>query len=119
MQSHARVTLSVPVQQSARVGQICGLFDVPTMQRSERSWEVDLPLSERAWHIGMIVGSSGSGKSTLLKALFGDAPAMAWRDVQPVVPYPLRGRQGLWFVTAGELNLCADTNGGAEAWRTS
>jgi len=49
------------------------MFDVPQTTEQTLSWHVDLPLHERAWHVGLIVGPSGSGKSTVARALFGDA----------------------------------------------
>jgi ABC-type lipoprotein export system ATPase subunit/GNAT superfamily N-acetyltransferase len=51
--------------------QLEGLFDVPVAQRSENVWDVNLPIEERAWNIGLIVGASGSGKTTLARELFG------------------------------------------------
>ena len=56
MKHQACITLSVSVVPSARVAQLCGLFDVPPTQRSERSWDVALPLAARPWAIGLIVG---------------------------------------------------------------
>jgi hypothetical protein len=49
------------------------MFDVPPAERSERRWEVTVPLEERDWQIGLIVGPSGCGKSTLARELFPGA----------------------------------------------
>lgn len=51
--------------------QVEGLFDIQPLERSEQSWEVDLPLDDREWNVGLIVGPSGCGKSTIAKKLFG------------------------------------------------
>jgi len=62
----------VPVQRTARVVQLEGYFDLPPSKRSEVAWDVDLPIDDRPWSIGLIVGPSGSGKSTIARELFGD-----------------------------------------------
>src|SRR5262245_1924347 len=49
------------------------MFDLPGTNRAVRSWNLSLPLEERPWHIGLIVGPSGSGKSTIARALFAGA----------------------------------------------
>lgn len=71
---------SVPVARTVRVRQLEGLFDIAVSERSEVAWDVDLPLDERPWHIGLIVGPSGSGKSTIAKGLWPDhlVTDMAW-----------------------------------------
>jgi hypothetical protein len=68
-------TRSVEIVRTPRVRQLEGMFDVPPQERSERRWEVDLPLEERDWQIGLIVGPSGCGKTTLARELFPDALA--------------------------------------------
>lgn len=60
------------IVRSPRVMQVEGLFDVPPAERSALSWEVNLPLDEREWSVGLIVGPSGAGKSTVARELFGD-----------------------------------------------
>lgn len=59
-----------PVKRTPRVMQLEGMFDLPPVERTERSWSVDLPLADHDWQIGLIVGPSGSGKSSLLSELF-------------------------------------------------
>jgi hypothetical protein len=51
--------------------QLEGLFDIPPAERSEQRWDVNLPLDERPWNIGLIVGPSGCGKSTIAREMFG------------------------------------------------
>jgi hypothetical protein len=63
----------VDVQRTPRVMQLEGLFDVPPARRSEQSWDVTLPVEERPWQVGLIVGPSGSGKSTVAREMFPDA----------------------------------------------
>src|SRR5262249_23664642 len=40
---------------------------------STMSWDVELPLGERPWNIGLLVGPSGCGKSTIARHLWPDA----------------------------------------------
>jgi GNAT superfamily N-acetyltransferase len=49
------------------------MFDLAPAARAVRSWNVMLPLEDRHWHIGLVVGPSGSGKSTIARALFPEA----------------------------------------------
>lgn len=73
------ISLSVPVTASPRVQQLLGFFDIPPTQRSETVIDVDLPLEEKPWTIGLIVGPSGSGKSTIATHMFPDALIRPWR----------------------------------------
>jgi ABC-type hemin transport system ATPase subunit len=67
----ARFVRSVEVERSPRVVQLEGMFDMPVSRVSTETWELDLPLDERPWQVGLVVGPSGSGKSTLLQEVFG------------------------------------------------
>ncbi len=69
----AHIIREVAVVRSPRVLQVEGIFDVPPSERSREEWIVNLPLEERPWNIGLIVGPSGSGKSTIARELFGSA----------------------------------------------
>lgn len=79
------------VKRTARVLQLCGLFDIPPADRSEQAWEVNFPLEEKPWQIGLIVGPSGSGKSTLAREAFPGVPFVSantgydWPDDAAVV----------------------------------
>lgn len=64
--------ISTPVNRTPRVMQLEGMFELAPTQKSELRWTGELPLDEREWSIGMIVGPSGSGKSTLAREMFGD-----------------------------------------------
>lgn len=68
----ADIVRSSDIVRSARVVQLEGLFDVPPAKRSEKRWTVNLPITEREWRVGLIVGASGSGKSTVARELFGN-----------------------------------------------
>lgn len=60
----------VDVIETPRTMQLSGMFDIPPMKKSGEHWEVNLPLDEKPWNIGLIVGPSGSGKTTIITELF-------------------------------------------------
>jgi ABC-type lipoprotein export system ATPase subunit len=66
-----RIIVGSKISRTPRVMQIEGLFDVQPSDRSEQAWEVNLPLDEHEWNVGLIVGPSGCGKSTIANRLFG------------------------------------------------
>lgn len=66
----ARIVRTTPVVKSARVLQMEGIFELPPSERSELTWEVNLPIEEKEWNIGLIVGPSGCGKTTVARELF-------------------------------------------------
>jgi hypothetical protein len=67
-------TLDVVVESkgeiSTRAMQVCGMFDCPPNESQTLRWQADLPLDEKPWNVGLIVGPSGSGKSTCARALW-------------------------------------------------
>jgi ABC-type ATPase involved in cell division/GNAT superfamily N-acetyltransferase len=69
----AHVLIESPIHSSFRVEQVRGMFDVPNAASVKHEWNVDLPIENKPWQIGLIVGPSGSGKTTLGKRLFPDA----------------------------------------------
>jgi len=82
-----RILKTTPIIRTARVLQLEGLFDVPPAERSEQTWDASLPIEERPWSIGLIVGPSGSGKSTVARELFGEhlCHGFDWPSDQSVV----------------------------------
>src|SRR5207247_8090740 len=83
------ITVESPVEETPRVQQVRGLFDLPAASHSRLTWEVHLPLSERPWHVGLVVGPSGCGKSTVARALWPDAlrqsARLAWPTAQSLL----------------------------------
>jgi len=49
------------------------MFDIPPSEVCSLKWNVNVPIEDRDWNVGLIVGPSGSGKSTLARELFRDA----------------------------------------------
>ena len=56
-----------------RSQKVAGMFDVPVADKLRKEWDVDFPIEERGWQIGLIVGASGSGKTTLAGKAFDTA----------------------------------------------
>src|SRR5438270_8667178 len=75
-----KIHVHTPILQTPRVLQVRGLFDLPEAKTSALEWNVELPLTERPWHLGLIVGPSGCGKSTIARHLWPDSTghAAAW-----------------------------------------
>lgn len=65
-----KITVSSPIRETPRVLQVRGLFDLAAEKTSTLSWDVQLPLTEQLWNIGLIVGPSGCGKSTIAGKLW-------------------------------------------------
>lgn len=59
------------VRKTGRVMQLGSLFDVTPDAGHRVEWSLDVPLEERPWSVGLIVGPSGTGKSTIARELFG------------------------------------------------
>lgn len=72
------ITVSSPIVETSRVQQVRGMFDLAAEKTSTLSWEVELPLGERSWNVGLIVGPSGCGKSTIARRLFPEPAACDW-----------------------------------------
>jgi ABC-type lipoprotein export system ATPase subunit len=68
-----QITRTSPIFTSFRVEQLRGMFDVPNRTEITTTWDVNLPIEERPWLIGLIVGASGSGKTTIANEVFKDA----------------------------------------------
>src|SRR5690242_14444562 len=59
-----------PIYRSFRTESVRGMFDVPHKDEITQQWSVNLPIQDREWNIGLIVGASGSGKTTIASELF-------------------------------------------------
>lgn len=80
-----RITVSSPVNNSPRVEQVRGVFDLAPAKTSTLTWDVNLPLSDRSWRIGLITGPSGCGKSTIARHLWPFTPPPAWRPDESIL----------------------------------
>jgi GNAT superfamily N-acetyltransferase len=66
------------LRSTPRVKQLSGMFDVPAREKLRHEWRGEIPIDERPWQIGLLIGPSGSGKSTLLRQLFGAPVTLQW-----------------------------------------
>lgn len=55
---------------SFRVEKIAGMFDVDISHKLTKSWDLNAPIEDKSWNVGLIVGASGSGKTTIANQLF-------------------------------------------------
>jgi ABC-type ATPase involved in cell division len=84
---HAEITVTTSIQPTPRVAQVAGLFDLPADAGRSLHWDVNLPLEERPWSIGLITGPSGCGKSTIARTLWPEETARQyeWNPEQSIL----------------------------------
>lgn len=63
--------ISSKVGNSFRVNKVKGMFDCQ-FNEVKKTFNVDIPIEDQKWNIGLIVGASGSGKTTIAKNVFSD-----------------------------------------------
>lgn len=83
-----RVDQEVPQFESYAAERTRGLYNVAPSDGSRFKLDALLPIDERDWQIGMIVGPSGSGKSSLVRRLetkgFVEWTGI-WPDNEPII----------------------------------
>ena len=67
----ARIIRSSQISNSFRVNKIKGTFDYSD-DVVTNEFNVNIPIDDKAWNIGLICGCSGSGKTTIAKELFSN-----------------------------------------------
>lgn len=67
------VQRTTEVTRTPRVMQLESLFDIAPSKQQTKRWDVSLPLADKPWNVGLIVGPSGAGKTSVARAAFGDA----------------------------------------------
>ena len=86
---HATITVATPIDETPRVQQVRGTFDLPRETHATVSWRVTLPLEQKPWNVGLIVGPSGCGKSTIARRFWPDefrrAAELAWPERQSIL----------------------------------
>jgi energy-coupling factor transporter ATP-binding protein EcfA2 len=68
----ATFTLDSEIKRTARVMQTAGMMDCPVEGKLSTSWDVEVPIENRPWSVGLVVGPSGAGKSSLARHLWPD-----------------------------------------------
>lgn len=81
------ITRSTPIQRGPRTIQLEGMFDIAPADCSTMTWDVELPIEDKPWNIGLIVGPSGSGKTTLAREVWPgqESAHYDWPQDRPVV----------------------------------
>lgn len=84
------IDLDYEPSKSARVQQVSGMFDVPLNEKLSAHWHHSLPIEDKDWQVGLIVGASGAGKSVLAKRIWGDAVVehFPWSDSAVIDQFP-------------------------------
>ncbi len=77
------ITVETPIVETPRTAQLRGLFDLPAERASRLVWQVELPLHQRPWNIGLVTGPSGCGKSTVARHLWPAALAHSMNQSWP------------------------------------
>lgn len=70
---HLSISRRCPAYRSYRAARVRSLFNVEPLQAARFTIDIDLPIDEFDWQIGLIVGPSGTGKSTIAGRIFPDA----------------------------------------------
>lgn len=68
---HIKHIAELNYKPSFRSEKVAGMFDVAVADKMRREWDINLPIEDKPWQIGLIVGASGSGKSTIAMQAFG------------------------------------------------
>ncbi|WP_018686519.1 GNAT family N-acetyltransferase [Actinokineospora enzanensis] len=78
----------VPVAESFRAAKVRGLFNATDADATRFHLDVDLPIEDEQWRIGVVVGPSGTGKSSIGRALWDGTAfytADDWPDDAPII----------------------------------
>lgn len=73
-----KFTVSSEPSQSNRVKLLESILQCPVAEKCDREFVGEIPIEDRAWNIGLIVGPSGSGKSSVMKHCFGEPEQLSW-----------------------------------------
>jgi ABC-type ATPase involved in cell division/GNAT superfamily N-acetyltransferase len=81
-------TVETKLEDSYRIARTHSLFNVTEEQAASHHIKVSLPLEERPWRIGAIIGPSGTGKTTLGRRILGEGAfheGYSWPTDRPIV----------------------------------
>lgn len=67
----AKFVVSSPIPKTFRAEKVKGMFDVD-MAEVKKEFDVNIPVDEEPWNVGLIVGASGTGKTTIARRVFDD-----------------------------------------------
>lgn len=81
-------SVSTALPDTYRSNRVRSLFNVSPDQAASHEIKVDVPIEDRPWRIGAIIGPSGTGKTTLGRRLLGEAAYLSgyeWPVDKPIV----------------------------------
>lgn len=67
----AKFVVSSKVGESFRINKVKGMFDCQ-FEEIKKEFNVNIPIENMDWNVGLIVGASGTGKTTIAKKVFDD-----------------------------------------------
>ena len=67
----AKFVVQSETGKSFKVNKVKSMFDCD-MDIVKKEYDVDIPIENESWNVGLIVGASGTGKTTIAKKLFKD-----------------------------------------------
>jgi len=77
------IVVECDIEETPRVEQVRGLFDLAPEKTSKQFWTVELPIEERPWNIGLIQGPSGCGKTTIARNVWTRRNSIWLEDTPP------------------------------------
>lgn len=78
------IMVQTPISKSVRAAQVASMFDVPPADSARLEWHGSLPIEERSWQVGLIVGPSGAGKTTIMRQAFGEPLTFRWHGASVI-----------------------------------
>lgn len=63
-------TVSLDYKPTFRTSKVASMFDVQVEKKLTKEWDVNIPIEEKPWQVGLITGASGAGKSTLANKIW-------------------------------------------------
>jgi len=67
----SKFVVSSDIGNSFKVNKVKSMFDCD-IDKVEKTFDVSIPIENKKWNIGLIVGASGTGKTTIAKKVFKD-----------------------------------------------
>ena len=77
-----------PDYNSFRAEKVKAMFNVTGEQSASFEYSVDLPIEDREWSLGSVIGGSGTGKTSLGKKLLGGGAlheGFDWSSDRPII----------------------------------
>lgn len=82
----SKFIVSSEIKKTFRTEKVKGMFDVDKSVIT-KEFDIDIPIEDKQWNIGLIVGGSGTGKTTIAKKVFEDFKLFCgfeWNDLSIV-----------------------------------